>query len=260
MPRNLPDITYAEEVTGFHFIDRVLFQQAFVHRSYVNETESEFGDNERLEFLGDSVLGFVVSQQLYRRFPEYDEGGLTRLRSMLVRRATLARLALDLRLNDHLLLGNGEEESGGRNRPATLCALYEAFLGAAYIDQGFDATRDLILTTLKTVLHEVIEFNLDQDPKSRLQEYIQGLYNETPRYQKVRTDGPDHAKHFVTTVRMRAGIIGVGQGYGKKIANQKAAAMALSRLSQHVPEYEPDKALESEFDFYDPAASDSSTD
>jgi len=244
-----------EERTGYQFVDRTLFQQAFVHRSYVNERRTEIGDNERLEFLGDSVLSLAVSQHLYGLFPDYTEGELTRLRSMLVRRETLARLARQLHMDEYLLLGHGEEESGGRERQATLCATYEAVLGALFIDQGFDAAVEFVLKTLEGELNAAIAFNLDQDPKSRLQEYIQGRYNETPSFRNAGTQGPDHAKHYIMTVNMKAGPIGVGQGHSKKVASQKAAGMALFRFGQPAPEYEPDEPLESQYDLVDPAQS-----
>lgn len=253
-PTDFTNTTYVEEEIGFHFLDHALFRQAFVHKSYVNETKADIKDNERLEFLGDSVLSLAVSQHLYDLFPDYTEGELTRLRSMLVRRETLARLARYLRLDEHLLLGRGEEESGGRKRQATLCATYEALLGAVYVDRGFDAAQDFVLKTLEGELNAAIAFNLDQDPKSRLQEYIQGLYNETPSFRNSFTEGPDHAKHYIMTVNMKAGAIGVGQGHSKKMATQKAAGVALFRLGQPAPEYEPDEPLESQYDLYDPGA------
>jgi ribonuclease-3 len=231
------------------FRDKGLLQRAFVHRSYVNENGADSGlqDNERLEFLGDSLLSYVVSEELFRRYPHYQEGQLTSIRSALVRRETLARLAGKLTLGDYLLLGHGEEESGGRQRTATLCAVFEALVGALYLDQGIEAVRQHILPHFVHELERVEHAALEKDPKSRLQEYVQSNMNVTPRYRTVEASGPDHAKTFVMKVMVGDTMIGVGAGHSKQEATQQAASMALHRLGQYAPEYQEAPELEERF-------------
>ncbi len=236
--------------TGMRFGDASLLERAFVHRSYVNEylvegvEDQAPADNERLEFLGDSVLSMIVSDFLFTRFPNRQEGDLTTLRAALVRRETLARFAIKLDLGEFLMLGNGEEESGGRSRPATLCATYEALLGALYVDQGLEAVRTFVLPVVEAELVQIERSALEKDPKSRIQEWVQDTFGRTPRYKTVASTGPDHDKLF--TIQVSAGGIacGVGQGRSKQEAAQLAAAHALHRLGQLPPEYVPDPELE----------------
>jgi len=236
--------------TGMRFGNPSLLERAFVHRSYVNEylTDGEEdptpADNERLEFLGDSVLGMIVSEMLFTRFPFRQEGDLTTLRAALVRRETLARFAVALSLGDFLMLGNGEEESGGRSRPATLCATYEALLGALYVDQGLEAVRAFVIPMVEAELVKIEHSALEKDPKSRIQEWVQDTFGRTPRYKTVASEGPDHDKLF--TIQVSAGGIacGVGRGRSKQEAAQLAAAHALHRLGLPTPEYVPDPELE----------------
>ncbi|RIK37749.1 MAG: ribonuclease III [Chloroflexi bacterium] len=238
-----------ERDQGISFKDKTLLQLAFVHRSFVNESGSDGAteDNERLEFLGDQVLGYVVSEELYRRYPQYQEGQLTSIRSALVRRETLARHAQTLGLGNYLLLGHGEEESGGRTRTATLCAVFEAVVGAIYLDQGTDAVRNFVLPLMRDELERVEHSALEKDAKSRLQEYVQSNLNVTPRYRMVEASGPDHNKTFVMKVMIADKIYGVGSGHSKQEATQQAAAMALDRLDQYAPEYKPNPPLEERY-------------
>jgi len=234
---------------GVTFRDPVLLQRAFIHRSYLNEiTEAhDLKDNERLEFLGDAIISFIVSEELFERFPEYAEGPLTNLRAALVRRETLARLAERLALGSYLWLGHGEEESGGRERPATLCAVFEALVGSIYVDQGIEVARDFVLPIMRQELQCVAGNALDKDPKSRLQEWIQSNKGATPRYKEVEKFGPDHAKTFVMQVTVAGEILGVAQGRSKQDATQAAAAKALHTLDLPAPEYVPDPTLEARF-------------
>lgn len=238
-----------ERDQGISFKDKTLLQRAFVHRSFVNESvdASNLEDNERLEFLGDMVLGYVVSEELYRRYPHYEEGQLTSIRSALVRRETLARHAQTLGLGHFLLLGHGEEESGGRERTATLCDVFEAVVGAIYLDQGIDAVRNFVLPLMHAELERVEHSALEKDAKSRLQEYAQSNLGVTPRYRMVEASGPDHNKTFVMKVMIADQIHGVGAGHSKQEATQQAAAMALDRLGQYAPEYEPNPPLEERY-------------
>lgn len=231
------------------FTDPDLLQRAFIHRSYLNEITAvhELEDNERLEFLGDSIISFIVSEDLFKKYPTYSEGPLTNLRAALVRRETLARLAEQLELGKYLWLGHGEEESRGRERPATLCALFEALIGAIYVDQGIDAVRDFLLPLVQQELDRVAGNALEKDPKSRLQEWVQSNKNLTPRYREIEKFGPDHAKTFIMQVTIGGEMYGVAQGRSKQDATQAAAAMALYKLDLPAPEYTPDTELEVRF-------------
>lgn len=231
------------------FNNVTLLQRAFIHRSYLNEVteENDLADNERLEFLGDSVLGFVMSEYLFAKYPTFQEGPLTNLRAALVRRETLAKLAMQWSLGDYLWLGNGEEESDGRQRPATLCAVFEALIGAIYLDQGVEAVRSFVLPLMTVELAESAEAALGKDAKSRMQEYAQRTFNQTPRYREADSSGPDHDRTFVMTVTIGGKVYGVGQGRSKGEATQSAAAMGLHRLDQHAPEYESNPELAERF-------------
>lgn len=242
-------VTNFQRSLDFTFDNISLLERAFVHRSYLNEAGEESGlrDNERLEFLGDSVLGFVTSELLFARYPDRLEGELTNLRAALVRRETLARFATELALGDYLLLGRGEEDSGGRTRPATLCATFEALIGAIYLDQGLEQVRSFLEPRLLTEVERVAPRALAKDPKSRLQEWVQSEMGVTPRYKTVRTEGPDHARVFTVQVTADKTPYGVGQGRSKQEAAQSAAAMALHHFGLPAPEYAPDSELEAAF-------------
>jgi len=250
------EIEKLQSTLSVKFHDMVLLQRAFIHRSYLNEvTEAtDLADNERLEFLGDSVLGFVVSEALFARYPQFQEGALTNLRAALVKRETLSRLADQLRLGDFLWLGNGEEDSGGRTRQATLCAVFEALVGALYLDQGVQAVRDFLLPIVNAELYMIEATALDKDAKSRLQEWVQRELKTTPRYKEVESHGPDHDRIFVMQVTIKGKIYGVGRGRNKAEATQAAAAMALLRLDLPAPEYVPHPELEERFPIEDARA------
>lgn len=221
--------------TGIVFQSQELLREAFIHSSFANEAlpEDEVrSDNERLEFLGDAVLEFVVSKFLFDRYPDLREGELTRLRAALVRRETLARLANRRHLGEFLVLGHGEEESGGRNRPATLCATYEAVVGALFLDQGLHAVEEFVMPELVTELEYVRRRALGKDSKSRLQEWSQKEFGVAPRYHVVDTTGPDHAMRFVIEVTILGIRCGVGEGTSKQEASQAAATHGLISLGQ----------------------------
>ena len=249
MENRLNRLNELEAAVGVRFNDRALLERAFVHRSYLHEAdeETELQDNQRLEFLGDAVLSFIVSELLFRRYPERREGDLTNLRSALVKRETLSRFSKELRLGDYLLLGRGEEENGGRGRHTTLCDTYEAFIGALYLDQGSAALRKFLEPRLMAEVDRVAHHALTKDPKSRLQEWLQAAKGQTPRYKTVHTEGPDHARLFTRQVTIGKQPIGVGQGQSKQEAEQAAAAMALFRLGQTIPGYE-DSGLAEEYE------------
>ncbi len=220
-----------EQTLGIAFADKSLLQRALTHRSYLNEhPDFPFEDNERLEFLGDAVLDFVTGEYLYHRFPELREGSLTSLRSVLVRRETLARFARHLDLGSCLLMGHGEAESGGAQRPAILCAAFEALVGALYLDQGLDAVRSFVEPLIEPVVARTLREELDKDAKSRLQELAQGRLRRTPRYATVAESGPDHAKEFTVQVTIGGVVYGRGRGRSKQQAAQVAAQDALERF------------------------------
>ncbi|MCL7452331.1 MAG: ribonuclease III [Anaerolineae bacterium] len=227
------DYTQLEDELGIEFRDKSLLQRALTHRSYLNEhPEFPLEDNERLEFLGDAVLDFMTGEYLYHRFPELREGLLTSLRSVLVRRDTLARFARELGLGEYLLMGHGEIETGGRGRAATLCAAFEALVGALYLDQGL-ASVDKLLAPL--VAPEVVRTLKDRslkDAKSLLQELAQARTHQTPRYKTIAETGPDHAKEFTVQVTISGKVYGEGYGSNKQQAAQAAAQEALDRLEE----------------------------
>ncbi len=188
-------------------------------------------DNERLEFLGDAILDFVAAKWLYHHFPELDEGRLTSLRAALVRASTLAQFAESIQLSEHLLLGKGEAESGGRHRANILSDAFEALMGALYLDQGFEAVCAYFEQMIERVAPVVLNENLDRDPKSQLQEWSQARLAVTPHYKLVTAEGPDHAKTFTVEVWLGDIVAAVGVGSSKQVAEQSAARTALNSLA-----------------------------
>jgi len=228
----LNDLASLQSALHLSFRDPFVLQQALVHRSYINESpDSPLASNERLEFLGDAVLGFVVAEEIFQRFPDLAEGELTKLRSALVRGETLSRIALSLGLGDYLYLGHGEEESGGRQRPRNLSCAMEAVIGAVLVDSGLDAARGFILRLLEEDLERAIEEKLVADCKSRLQQIIQSERRMTPVYRTVEEVGPDHAKTFTVEVMAGDATLGRGTGRSKRAAEMEAAREALEALT-----------------------------
>lgn len=227
------DLRQLEKNLQVSFSDYSLLQRALTHRSFVNENpEIILEDNERLEFLGDAVLDFVVGAYLYNRFPEMNEGELTTLRAALVKTRTLASFARELQIGTFLRLGYGEEENGGRNRNPILCAAFEAVVGAIYLDQGVESVRDLVERMAGPALVQIRENALHIDAKSEFQVWAQAQYNITPHYKVVGSSGPDHAKTFKVQVYIGDEFWGEGSGSSKQAAAQEAAAMALSAAEQ----------------------------
>ena len=224
-------LSKCEAAFGITFADKTLLQRALTHRSYVNENpDFPLEDNERLEFLGDAILDFVIGEYLYHHFPEMREGNLTSLRAALVKTETLARFAIQLDLGQYLFVGRGEAESGGRGRPANLCAAFESLVGAIYLDQGLEVVKDFIAPFVEPELERVIQGELDKDAKSLLQELSQGLLQLTPAYRTVSEKGPDHAKEFTVEVVIGGQVYGRGQGNSKQAAAQAAARAALEKF------------------------------
>jgi ribonuclease-3 len=229
----MSDFSELERSLGLVFYDKSLLQRAFTHRSFLNEhPEFPLEDNERLEFLGDAVLDFVTGEYLYHRYPELQEGPLTSLRSVLVRRETLARFARRLNLGHYLLMGHGEAGSGGRNRPANLCATFEALIGALYLDQGLDSILRFLEPLIVPEISRTVQERLDRDPKSHLQELAQARMHSTPRYATVAESGPDHAKQFTVEAIIGGQVYGRGQGPSKQMAAQAAARAALNQFEE----------------------------
>ncbi|HMM27742.1 MAG TPA: ribonuclease III [Aggregatilineaceae bacterium] len=227
----MPDLTKVQERLQVRFSDPFLLQRALTHRSYLNEhPEHMLEDNERLEFLGDAVLDFIAGAWLYHRFPEMDEGQLTRLRAGLVRTETLAHFAQTLRLGDALLLGRGEDESGGRRRISNLCGSFEALVGALYLDQGMEAAQAFAEPLLEPALQDILRRAADKDAKSLLQEWSQAELGQTPIYRTVASEGPDHAKEFTVAVIIGQTECGRGVGHSKQAAAQLAAQQALRAI------------------------------
>jgi ribonuclease III len=217
-----------EATIGVSFKQRDLLRQSMVHRSYLNETPGfKLGSNERLEFLGDAVLDFIVADDLYKRYPDHPEGELTSLRAALVRLETLGRIAARLNLGDYLLMSRGEQQSGGRDRETLLGRAFEALIGAMYLDMGLEQTRSVVLRHLTPELSHIIAEQHLKDPKSRLQERAQADFGITPSYRTVLATGPEHAKEFTVEVNLGDLVIGRGAGRSKQHAAQEAAKLAL---------------------------------
>ena len=220
-----------EEVLGVRFQDPELLTQSLVHISYVNEqTEPTPVSNERLEFLGDAFLGYVVAAELYRRHPDMPEGQLTAARASLVNRDALARVAGRLSLGDFLLLGQGEEATGGRDRPSNLADALEALMGAVLLDRGTDEARELVLRLMAPGLDRLAREGVIPDAKSKIQELLQRSGGMRPTYRVVREAGPDHAKHFLVEALVGDRVVGKGAGNRKADAGQSAARDALRRM------------------------------
>ena len=208
-----------------------LLEQAFLHSSYCNErSDLEYSSNERLEFLGDAVLNFVVTDKLYKEFPGLSEGELTGIRASLVCRDTLAGLASSLELGDLLLLGRGEELSGGRVKTSNLANAMEALIGALYLDQGIGKARRFILGQLKQDLKEIETGRTIPNYKALVQELIQGEGRPTPVYRLVEAIGPDHDKQFTAEILVDGEALGRGMGASKKAAESQAARAAWEKL------------------------------
>ncbi|MGC8837362.1 MAG: ribonuclease III [Anaerolineae bacterium] len=213
---------------GVRFEDISLLRRALTHRSFANEhPELEGADNERLEFLGDAVLDFLAGSYLFTHYPEMREGELTNLRAAIVRTETLAEFAQELGLGPFLLLGRGEEASGGRTRPAILCATFEALVGAIYVDQGLEPARALFERLAAPKVEAILREAGVRDPKTELQELTQMAWQLTPEYRTVGEQGPDHAKRFTVEVWIGGRPFGRGTGPSKQKAAMEAAREAL---------------------------------
>ncbi|MBI4284755.1 MAG: ribonuclease III [Chloroflexi bacterium] len=228
----MADIETLQRTLGVPFNLPSLLEQALIHSSYVNENPGIARiSNERLEFLGDAVLGLVVAEKLYEAFPEFTEGEMTRLRATVVRRETLARVAHTIGLGDYLYLGKGEEASGGRYKAVTLAGALEAVIAAIYLDQDLKRVREFILRFFDDEIQRAVTHSGEIDYKSKLQELSQAKLQQTPAYYVLEATGPDHDRHFTVEVRAGGTVLARGKGRSKKLAEADAARSALHRLS-----------------------------
>ncbi|KAF0106272.1 MAG: ribonuclease III [Anaerolineaceae bacterium] len=215
---------------GFPFKNLLLLTRALTHRSFLNERPEALEDNERLEFLGDAVLDFVVGAWLYNHFPEMPEGELTRMRSALVQTGQLAEFARRLDLGPAMRLGRGEVQAGGRARDVLLCATFEALVGAVHLSCGLPEVQKFIHPLLDAAQADQLVQAEVYDPKSRLQEWSQGRKLGIPRYTTVETSGPDHERRFVVEVDVGGKVRGHGSGHSKQLAARNAAQNALESI------------------------------
>jgi len=221
-----------QQTLAIDFRRPALLEQSLVHRSYLNEApELDLESNERMEFLGDAVLGLVISERLYGDYPALSEGHLSQIRALLVRWDTLAEAAERISLGEYLILGRGEEMSGGRTRPSNLAGALEAVIGAAFLDGGIAKARKLVLKLLAPELEKVAAGAVAVDSKSQLQHVVQTRWHEIPKYRLISSVGPDHAKTFTVEVVVNSEVLGRGEGRNKKQAELAAASQALETLA-----------------------------
>jgi ribonuclease III len=222
-----------QEMIHYHFRDKNLLDTALTHRSFVNENPSlACHDNERLEFLGDAVLELCVSDLLMKKFPDYTEGQLSQLRASVVNEQPLANLAKNFKIGDYLLLGKGEESSGGRTKPSLLSNTLEALLAAIYLDSSFQEVSEFINRLFALLINEEQKTFMYRDYKTMVQQISQNRFKETPHYTLIREYGPDHDKTFEIELSITDKIITAGTGKNKKEAEQQAAEKALEALEK----------------------------
>jgi ribonuclease-3 len=222
------DFSLFEKKTNIIFNNKKLLEQAFIHRSYINENSGEqVSHNERLEFLGDAVLELIVTDYLYNKYPDRDEGDLTAYRSALVNAVIIGEVAQELGMNEYLLLSKGEAKDAGRARSYILANTYEAYVGAVYLDAGYNVAREFISRTLFGKIDTIVAKKLWRDAKSLIQEKAQEYLSVTPVYKVLHEAGPDHDKHFTVGIFFGEDRIAEGKGHSKQEAEQSAARKAL---------------------------------
>ncbi len=209
------------------FKNKKLLEQAFVHRSFLNETKEKLSSNERMEFLGDSIISFVVSDYLYKTYPQFNEGILTNIRSLLVNTKSLAQVAKELNFGSYLKLSRGEEDSKGRQNQSLLADCFESFVGALYLDQGIEKVSEFLNSSLIVKVEDITRNKSFKDPKSLLQEYVQSRKQSSPMYKVLQESGPAHARKFTIGVYIDNQMIGEGLGKSKREAEENAAQKAL---------------------------------
>lgn len=225
-------VSELESKIGYTFSQKETIKTAVTHSSYANERKAQkLKYNERTEFLGDSVLSLVISEYLFSRYPDLPEGELTVTRAKIVCESSLARCSSDINLGKYLLLGKGEEATGGRKKISVLSDAFEALIGALYIDGGFNTARDFILKQMEHIIKSCVSGKLFYDFKTQLQELVQQKGEQNIVYRIVREEGPDHNKTFVTEVLVNQVVLGLGEGHSKKESEQNAAKDALDKIS-----------------------------
>lgn len=222
-------IEFAKRI-GLDFNDNLLLNRALTHRSYLNEHSEALEDYERLEFLGDAVLDFVVGAWLYNRYPEMAEGELTRMRSALVYTEQLAQFGRQIKIGEQMKLGRGEDLGGGRDRSVLLCDVFEALIGAIYLDKGLDEVQRFFDPLLEKASEEILASQALQDPKSKFQEWAQSHGYSTPTYITTGVSGPEHSRKFDVEVRLKDIVFGKGSGSSKQFATKAAAQDAIDHL------------------------------
>lgn len=232
LPERMKELLFFQDKVGLRFNDISILDNAFIHSSFANENKSSgVKDNERLEFLGDSVLSIVVSQWLYKHL-DGDEGDCTRVRSAAVSEDSLSIVAKHLELDRYLIIGRGEELTGGRFKKAILADCMEAVFAAVFLDQGFEVACDFILKNLMPIMQDVIDCRFKRDYKTLLQEYVQKRYKRVPTYTLVKSTGPEHNQMFYYTVSFHGNTYGPEGGHNKKDAEQNVAKLAWTQVSQ----------------------------
>jgi len=214
------------------FRNNDLIREAFVHRSYLNEAKTKISSNERLEFLGDSILSFLVSSYLFKHYPQFSEGELTNLRSAVVKTSTLATISQKLKLGELLLLSHGEEEGGGRKNVSILADTFEALIGALFLDQGLETVKKILEKLLFPLFEEILKSKAYKDAKSIFQEVVQEEVRISPVYKVIKEKGPDHAKEFTVGVYVGNTLWGTGVGKNKQEGEMQAAKAALEKWRQ----------------------------
>ncbi len=224
------DLLSFQKTLNYQFKDVLLLNKALTHKSYVNESDEDLKHNERLEFLGDSVLDLVVSDYMIKKYADFKEGALSKIRAAVVNESCLAGLAREWKLGEYLLLGRGEELSGGRDKTSLLANAFEAVAGAVYWDSDIRETAKVLLPVLSREITRFVDTRTFRDYKSDLQEYTQNKLICIPTYKVTRETGPDHQKQFEVIVLVKEEVKGKGKGRSKKEAEQAAAKMALSQF------------------------------
>ena len=216
-----------ENRLDYKFRNSLLLAEAMTHPSLAYESQQPHFDNQRLEFLGDAVLQLILTEDLFRMFPDFPEGKLTKLRSRLVSRRALARFAVTIDLGSYVLLGKGEEATGGRRRPSTLADAFEALMGAVYLDCGYEGAKQLVLRLFQEEIESLAQSPEEKNPKGQLQECLQAIEPTPPAYEILSESGPDHRRVFLAQVVWRGKVLATGRGKSKKEAEARAAAEAL---------------------------------
>ncbi len=225
------ELHHLQSELGIHFHNEALLRQAFVHSSYINENpDFELPDNERMEFLGDALLNMVVADKLYHEFPQFPEGKLTETRVLLTRQEKLAEKATIMQLGEYMLLGRGEDASGGRKRRNNLADTFEALIAAIFLDSGIEEVRQFIFNTINDDLQAIKAGQVKPNFKALLQELTQADYKALPEYEVIESTGPDHDREFHVAVSLNEVVLAIGTGKSKKAAEAYAARLAYEKL------------------------------